>query len=206
MEGLPPRRSGAIRGDDARYPRVHPPLPDARVAARLPSHPLLRPADQPNPRQEYCTHPWAARSSTHPDRGHQGRQHKGFDKRSVRRAESARASLPLLRRPHAHHRDLLARATAEAPPDPASAEDQDRHLMTTSEPPPRKAVRPSTRSSAGYSGARSNDIHHATATPMFRHTPARSSEKCVASELQRHRHPRLPAPPTSDVARPRPKS
>jgi Putative transposase len=32
MEGLPPRRSGAIRRDDARHPRVHPPLPNACVA------------------------------------------------------------------------------------------------------------------------------------------------------------------------------
>src|SRR5712672_593420 len=86
-------------------------------------------------RAKNIAHIRLARSLTHPDRRHQGCPHKGFDKRSVRRAESARASLPLLRRPHAHHRDLLARATAEAPPDPASAEDQDRHLMTTSEPP-----------------------------------------------------------------------
>jgi len=85
-------------------------------------------------RAKNIAHIRLARSVTHPDRRHQGCPHKGFDKRSVRRAESARASLPLLRRPHAHHRDLLARATAEAPPDPASAEDQDRHLMTTSEP------------------------------------------------------------------------
>ena len=57
VEGLPPRWSRAIRGDDTRYPRIHPPLPDACVATGLPSHPLLRPADQPNPCQEYCTHP-----------------------------------------------------------------------------------------------------------------------------------------------------
>jgi hypothetical protein len=37
-----------------------------------------------------------------PDRRHQDRFHK------ARRAESARASLPLLRQPHADHRDFLA--------------------------------------------------------------------------------------------------
>jgi len=31
-------------------------------------------------------------------------------------------------------------------------------------------------------------VHYATATPIFRHTPARRSEKRVAPELQRHRH------------------
>ena len=58
--------------------------------------------------------------------------------------------------------------------------------MTTSEPPPRKAVRLSACSSAGHSEVRS---HAAFTTPIFRHTPARSSEKCLASELQRHRNP-----------------
>jgi hypothetical protein len=31
-------------------------------------------------------------------------------------------------------------------------------------------------------------VHHATATPIFRDTPARRSEKRVAPKLQRHRH------------------
>src|SRR5215470_6934350 len=38
----------------------------------------------------------------------------------------------MLRQPHAHHRDLLAGATAQAPPDAASGEDPDRHLMMKS--------------------------------------------------------------------------
>ena len=131
--------------------------------AGLPSHPLLRPADQPNPRQQHRAYPRLARGAAPPDRRHQGCHHKGFDKRSARTAESARASLPLLRRPHAHHRDLPAGATAQcfekpsAPLHPASTSDQDRHLMMTiSEPPPRKAVRPSGRSSARHGSARSN--------------------------------------------------
>src|SRR4249919_2004321 len=43
----------------------------------------------------------------------------------------ARASMPLLRQQHAHHRDLLARATAETQTHASSAKDQDRHLMIT---------------------------------------------------------------------------
>jgi hypothetical protein len=54
-------------------------------------------------------YPRAARSAAPPDRRHQGRHHK------ARRAETARASLPMLRLPHAHYRDLLAGATTQAP-------------------------------------------------------------------------------------------
>src|SRR5215469_10270000 len=39
--------------------------------------------------------------------------------------------MPLLRQQHAHHRDLLARATAETQTHANSAKDQDRHLMIT---------------------------------------------------------------------------
>jgi hypothetical protein len=53
------------------------------------------------------------------------------------KSRSARASLPMLRQPHAHHRDFLAAATANALP--LSGEGPDRHLMMTiSEPSPRK--------------------------------------------------------------------
>jgi hypothetical protein len=97
--------------------------------SRASSHPLLRPADQPNPRREHRAYPCDARSAAHPDRCHQGRQRQGFDRRSARRTESPRATLPLLRQPHAHHRDLLAGATAKAPPNAAAFKDQDRHLM-----------------------------------------------------------------------------
>src|SRR5262249_54530011 len=123
VEGLPHRRSRAIQADDARYPRVHPSLPDACLAARLPPYPLLRLAHEPNPRQEYRTHPRTACRATDPNRCHEGCQ------RQARATKSARASLSLLRRPHAHHRDLLARATAEAPPLAGVAKGQDRHLM-----------------------------------------------------------------------------
>src|ERR1700719_2083412 len=46
-------------------------------------------------------------------------------------AQSTRASMPLLRQQHAHHRDLPARATAETQAHASSAKDQDRHLMMT---------------------------------------------------------------------------
>jgi hypothetical protein len=39
--------------------------------------------------------------------------------------------MPLLRQQHAHHRDLLARATAETQTHANSAKDQDQHLMMT---------------------------------------------------------------------------
>src|SRR3954453_4148774 len=42
--------------------------------------------------------------------------------------------MSLLREPHAHHRDLLAGATAQAPPHLGPVKDQDRHLMTPSLP------------------------------------------------------------------------
>src|SRR6266849_2699801 len=45
------------------------------------------------------------------------------------RSQTTTASLPLLRRPHDHHRDLLARTTAKAPPHTGSTSNQDRHLM-----------------------------------------------------------------------------
>jgi len=115
VEGLPPRRSRAIRRDDARYPRVHPPLPDACVAARLPPHPSLRSAQQRRPSPQHRACPRVALSTTHPDRCYQSCQRQGFDKRSARRAKSTRASLPLLRQPHDHHRDLLAPAVLRGP-------------------------------------------------------------------------------------------
>ena len=43
-------------------------------------------------------------------------------------------SMPLLRRPHDHHRDLRARLPAETPDHTGSGGDQDRHIMTSSPP------------------------------------------------------------------------
>jgi hypothetical protein len=101
-----PLRQRMIEDMNAR--KLCPPLPDACIATGLSSHPLLRSAHQPNPRQEYRSCPRVVRSVTHPDRCRQSCQRHGFDKRSARGAKTTRASLPLLRWPHDHHRDLLA--------------------------------------------------------------------------------------------------
>ena len=67
--------------------------------------------------------------AAHSGRCHQGGQRHGFDERSARGAKSTTASMPMLRQQHAHHRDLLARATAKTQTHANSAKDQDRHLM-----------------------------------------------------------------------------
>jgi hypothetical protein len=163
------------------------------------SHPLLRLAYEPNPRQQYRPCPRVARSSTHSHRCHQGRQSQ------ARRVESARASLPLLRQLHAHHRDLLAGATAQAPPDAASAEDQVRHLMTIPQPPPRKAVRLSAPLlSRPRLSSLQRCVHHATATPIFRHTPARSQKNASPPSCNVIATTHPTSLPTSAVARTRP--
>ena len=59
-----------------------------------------------------------------------------------RTADTA-ASMPVLRRPHDHHRDLRARLRAEAPAHTGSGGDQDRHLMmpsTDRQPPSHSPV------------------------------------------------------------------
>src|SRR6202040_841102 len=113
------------------HKRVHPPLPDACLALGLPPHPLLRLPHLSNPRQQYRAYPRASCRAAHSGRCHKGGQRHGFDERSARGAKSTRASMPLLRQQHAHHRDLLARATAETQAHANSAKDQDRHLMMT---------------------------------------------------------------------------
>ena len=150
-------------------------------------------SDHPNTGQQHRAYPRLARGVAHPDRRHQGRHHK------ARRAKTARAFLPMLRQPHAHHRDLLAGATAQAPPDPTSGEDPDRHLMMTiSEPSPRKAVPLSARSSAGHGSARSDAAfttqqphrsspihrpgHHKNASPLTSF-PILSAQPTLAAEL-----------------------
>ena len=71
-----------------------------------------------------CAHPRATRTAAYPRRCHQStRPH-------ARAAKSPRASLPLLRRRHAHHRDLPARPTAQLPRVADATADQDRYLMT----------------------------------------------------------------------------
>ena len=49
--------------------------------------------------------------------------------RSSRRTPCAAPSLPVLRRPHDHHRDLCKGLPAETPPRARCSSDQDRHLV-----------------------------------------------------------------------------
>src|SRR5258708_182509 len=105
VEGCRHRGPRAIQGGAARSLRVRPPLPDACIATGLSSHPLLRSAHHPNPRQEYRSCPRVARSAAHPDRCHQSCQ------RHVRGAKTPTPSLPLLPSPPHHHPHLLPPTT-----------------------------------------------------------------------------------------------
>jgi hypothetical protein len=58
------------------------------------------------------------------------RDAKSRDRRTARAA----AFMPVLRRPHDHHRDLRAWLSAEAPPHARSSTNQNRHLMMPSPP------------------------------------------------------------------------
>ena len=91
---------------------------DVRVIQVLLGHAKL---DTP----QHRAYPRVALGTTHPDRCYQSCQRQGFDKRSARGTKSTRASLPLLRQPHDHHRDLLARTKAEAPPFARSTSNHD---------------------------------------------------------------------------------
>jgi hypothetical protein len=59
-----------------------------------------------------------------------------FKQMSVRteccRAAKVKALLPLLRRPHDHHREVRTRRNAAISTKPANASDQDRHVMMPS--------------------------------------------------------------------------
>ena len=124
VEGLQARRSRALPGDDARHPRVHPPLSHARAARRLPPHPLLRPARQ---RQRA---PTTSRAPANCSRCQYFPSMPSRQSAPIADQPQTPASLPLLRRPHDHHRDgSSAGATPRYRAKPANASDQDRHLM-----------------------------------------------------------------------------
>ena len=105
---------------------LHPALPDPRAAERFPSHPTLWAARQRRPRRQHRTRSRAARDAAEAARGRRAR--------TTRRAIRAAASMPVLRRPHDHRRDLRARMPAETPAHTGSRGDQGRHLMTLSPP------------------------------------------------------------------------
>src|SRR5262249_27727200 len=66
------------------------------------------------------------------------------------------ATLPTLRRPHDHHRDLRAWLNASVSAESSDGSNQDRHLMTTPVLRSRKVVRSLSWFSTGGDGARSN--------------------------------------------------
>ena len=75
---------------------------------------------RPRPRAARCAAPCAAAR----DRLH----------RRIQATARAAEAVPVLRRPHDHHRDLRARLPAKASPHTCSADHPDRHLMRPSPP------------------------------------------------------------------------
>ena len=103
LQGLPPRRRRPAADHDTCGRRVHPPLPAPCPAARLPSHPALRPARRLRPQGQPRTRPPVAR-------GHAARH-----ERSIGRTGRLPSAMPMLRRTHDRHRDLrTAEAAAQA--------------------------------------------------------------------------------------------
>ena len=115
LEGLSPSRQD--EGHDARRARVHPPLPAAHAAGRLPSHPPLRlPRQRPSRRQARPVPQAAGQTAT-------GRSRTKCRKRCChRRAPCGSASLPMLWRTNDHARHLAVRTGTAEPV-------LERHLM-----------------------------------------------------------------------------
>jgi hypothetical protein len=112
LQGLPPRRAGAVSHDDARRARVHPALPAPRPAQGISPHPPLRAARQRRLQSQHRTSQGADCCPGAADEaGNGARYHQGT--RCCRRSASA---MSLLRRPYDHHRDLRARRHAARPP------------------------------------------------------------------------------------------
>src|SRR5450432_4838483 len=111
-----------VHDDDARRPRVHPPVSHPCAAQGLPSHPPLRLVRQRQPRRD----------------DHAGTRTPGPGRACVRRSRRDRSgdrpanrpALPPLWRPHVCHRDLRGRLPATTPSNRASRRNQDRHLMS----------------------------------------------------------------------------
>jgi hypothetical protein len=105
-----------------------------------------------------------------------------------RRPIGALAPLPLLRRPHAHHRNLRARQRTPISADVADGRHQDRHIMSgIAQHPPRKAASHPRWPSAGHDGARTN-------LPC-RDRSARQSSPSAASGGGNNPRSCLPIPP-----------
>src|SRR6266404_1384823 len=176
-------------GDDARYPRVHPPLPDACLAARLPSYPLLRPADQPNPRQEHRAYPPC--SQCHSSRSTPSRLPTQRLRQALSPKSRKRPSIPA---PPAAAACASSRhscggnSPSTIPPRfrerSGSTPHDDDLTAATPEKPFACLVAPSRPRPSSLQRC----VHHATAAPIFTDIPARRSEKRLAPDLQRHPH------------------
>src|SRR3982075_4331829 len=123
MERLSCRWSRAPEDHDTLNRRVHPSLPDPRPAARLPPHPSLRPARQRHTRRQHRPRTPLARRAGGTARG------QGYQLRRGQRAQTALAPVPVLRRPHGHHRDIPPRRLAALSAGGIPNRDQDRHVM-----------------------------------------------------------------------------
>ena len=110
---------------------------------------------------------------------------RGAQGRSAGRAARAALPLPVLRRPHDHHRGLRTRLRAETSADARSDADQDRHVMTAA----RIARRNAARLAAAH---RPGDDSLVLLRPSLAHRtpPSRPSDAHSA----RPRSPRSPVP------------
>src|SRR5580704_2605736 len=126
LQGLPPRRPGAVAHHDARPRRVHQALPAPRPAKGVPPHPSLRAARQRHLQEEYRACQRTDRHARAGDRSAGGARRGGPSRRRRSRPSPA---MPLLRWPHDYRRDLRARRCT---PRPAVARyrGQDRDAMT----------------------------------------------------------------------------
>jgi len=149
VEGLPSRRPRSIQGHDARDPRVHPPVPEPCAAQRF--HRIrhyglfantFRADNIARARKLLAVQSPATTMPPMPAA-------------PMPASADPLASLPVLRRPHDHHRDLRAWTRAAISTDRSDCRDQDRHLMTSAPKPPHwKAARPRSWISTGHDGAR----------------------------------------------------
>src|SRR5271166_1073420 len=195
MEGLPDQRPRPAQNHDARRGRVHPPLPPARAAERLPPHPPLRPVRQRRSSLQHRARPPIARRA-------RGRA-RALARRAGQRGRNrfAGAPLPVLRRPDDHCRNLRRRAPrALAITDP----DQDRHLMIVAALPAaqrRFSSPPAARRSRkpmSSRGRQSSSDRRARARPAHTRDQTRLPSSVPPPRFARHQ-------PATNASRPDPK-
>ena len=110
--------------------------------------------------------------------------------------------LPLLRRPHAHHRDLRTRQSAPLSPNSTDSRHQDRHLMSRLSQNPRRKLGPHQSPFAGHDGTRTNRPNKApmahrsspSAAPRHQHnTPIMPTRTLHASACSHRSPPHAPS-------------